>query len=191
MGGVVFLSCWLFGIGCPALELAGCWVELGLSVEMDISGKAFAIWYYVEPGGLLWTNVLNSALPPQSHRPDTWPEHQDPVSHMAPQGSWERQALISSGGNSETGSIKPCGLDTVQTETTMHLGAAPCSLICERTASPLAHQTTQDKMVTTGFFISVSQARNPGSSLSTSAVDVPSKYYLELVHSSSSSLPPP
>ena len=30
-----------------------------------------------------WTNVLNTALPPQMLRPDTWPEHQDPVSHMA------------------------------------------------------------------------------------------------------------
>ena len=48
-----------------------CWVELGLSVEMEISGRAFAIWYYMELGGLWWTNVLNSALPPQSHRPDT------------------------------------------------------------------------------------------------------------------------
>ena len=37
----------------------------------------------MEPGGLWWTNVLNSALPPQRHRPDTQPEHQDPVSHMA------------------------------------------------------------------------------------------------------------
>ena len=35
------------------------------------------------PGVLFWTNVLNSALPPQSLRPDTRPEHQDPVSHMA------------------------------------------------------------------------------------------------------------
>ena len=34
-------------------------------------------------GGLWWTNVLISALPPQRHKPDTWPEHQDPVSHMA------------------------------------------------------------------------------------------------------------
>ena len=31
-------------------------------------------------------NVLNSALPPQRHRPDTRPEHQDPVSHMAGKG---------------------------------------------------------------------------------------------------------
>ena len=38
---------------------------------------------YVELGGLWWTNVLNSALPPQRHRPDTQPEHQDPVSHTA------------------------------------------------------------------------------------------------------------
>ena len=28
-------------------------------------------------------NVVNSALPRQSHRSDTWQEHQDPISHMA------------------------------------------------------------------------------------------------------------
>ena len=31
----------------------------------------------MELGGLWWTNVLNLALPPQRHRPDTWLEHQD------------------------------------------------------------------------------------------------------------------
>ena len=36
----------------------------------------------MELGGLWWTNVLNSALPRQRHRPDTLPEHEDPVSHM-------------------------------------------------------------------------------------------------------------
>ena len=36
----------------------------------------------MEPGHLWSTLVLNSALPPQRHRPDTRPEHQDPVSHM-------------------------------------------------------------------------------------------------------------
>ena len=30
-----------------------------------------------------WSSVLNLALPPQMLRPDTRPEHQDPVSHMA------------------------------------------------------------------------------------------------------------
>ena len=45
------------------------------------SGRAFAIWYYVELGGVWWTNVLNSALPPQRHRPDTRLEHHNPVSH--------------------------------------------------------------------------------------------------------------
>ena len=35
------------------------------------------------PGGLWWSNVLNSALPPQRLRPDTWPEQKDPVSHTA------------------------------------------------------------------------------------------------------------
>ena len=70
-------------MGCPALELAGHWVELGLSVEMEISRRAPTDWYYVGLGGLWWTNVLNSALPPQKLRPDPWLEHQDPVSHTA------------------------------------------------------------------------------------------------------------
>ena len=37
----------------------------------------------MELGGLLWPSVLNSALPPQWHRPDTQLEHREPVSHMA------------------------------------------------------------------------------------------------------------
>ena len=37
----------------------------------------------MELGGLWWTNVLNAALPPQRHRSDARPEHQDPVIHMA------------------------------------------------------------------------------------------------------------
>ena len=59
-------------------------MELGLSVEMEISERAFAVRYYVGPGGLWWSSVLNLTLPPQRLRPDTWPEHQNPVSHMAP-----------------------------------------------------------------------------------------------------------
>ena len=39
--------------------------------------------FNVELGGLWFISVLNSALPPQRRRPDTRPEHQDPVSHMA------------------------------------------------------------------------------------------------------------
>ena len=58
-------------------------MELGLSVGKEISGRAFAIRYYVGLGGLWWTNVLNLALPPQKLKPDTRPEHQDPVSHTA------------------------------------------------------------------------------------------------------------
>ena len=62
-----------------------CWSlsGVGLSVEMEISGRAFIVGYYVEPRGLWWTNVLNLALSPQRHRPDTWLEHQDPDSHTA------------------------------------------------------------------------------------------------------------
>ena len=90
---VILCSLSVNGWGCvPGLlvvwhrvssTVAGHWVELGLSGEMEISGRAFAIWYYLEPGSLWWTNVLNWALPPQRHRPDTWQEHDDPVSHMA------------------------------------------------------------------------------------------------------------
>ena len=50
-------------------------MELGLSVEMEISGRAFAVSYYVELGGLWSTNVLNLALPPQRLRPATWPDN--------------------------------------------------------------------------------------------------------------------
>ena len=61
-------------------------MELGLSIEMEISGRALVIFYYVGLGGLWWSNVLNSALPPKRLRPDTRPEHQDPVSHMVERG---------------------------------------------------------------------------------------------------------
>ena len=36
------LSCSLFGMGHPALELAGRWVELVFCVEKEISGRALA-----------------------------------------------------------------------------------------------------------------------------------------------------
>ena len=70
---------------CPALELAVRWVELGLSIEMEISERALADWYYMGPWGLWWSSVLNLALPPQRHRPDTQPEHQDPMPHGSSQ----------------------------------------------------------------------------------------------------------
>ena len=84
---------WMDGMGCPALEVAGRWVELGLSIEMEISGRALTDWYYMGPGGLWWSIFLNSALPLQMLRPDTQPEHQDPVSHTAyllsePRNGW-------------------------------------------------------------------------------------------------------
>ena len=43
--------------------------------------RVLANWYYVWPGGLWGSNVLNSALPPQRLRPYARPEHQYPVSH--------------------------------------------------------------------------------------------------------------
>ena len=45
----------------------------------------------MEQGGLWWANVLNSALPSQRHRPDTRPEHQDPVSHMSQKKKEEKK----------------------------------------------------------------------------------------------------
>ena len=43
----------------------------------------------MELDGLWWTSVLKSSLP-QRHRPDTWLEHQDPVSHR-PQKKREKE----------------------------------------------------------------------------------------------------
>ena len=34
MGGIVFLSYWLFGLRLPTLGVVGYWVELGLGAEM-------------------------------------------------------------------------------------------------------------------------------------------------------------
>ena len=70
-------------MGRPALESAGRWVELGLIVEREISGGALTYRYYVGLGGLWWSNVPNSPLPPQSLRPDTRLEHQNSVTHTA------------------------------------------------------------------------------------------------------------
>ena len=39
MGGIVFLSYWLFGLRLPALEFVDCWVELGLGAEMRTSRR--------------------------------------------------------------------------------------------------------------------------------------------------------
>ena len=83
MGVVLFLSCYLFCMGPPALGLVGHWVELGLSVETEISGRPLTNRYYVGLGGLWWSSVMDSALPPWRLRPDTQLEHQDPVSHTA------------------------------------------------------------------------------------------------------------
>ena len=58
-------------------------MELGLSAEMEISGRAFTVLYYIGPGGFWWSSVMNSALPPKRLRPDNQPENQHPVSHMA------------------------------------------------------------------------------------------------------------
>ena len=37
----------------------------------------------MELGGLLWTSVLNLALPSQRQSPDAWLEHHEPVIHTA------------------------------------------------------------------------------------------------------------
>ena len=50
-------------VACWSLSGAGSWHWDGDLWEI------FAVWYYMELGGLWWTNVLNSALPPQRHRP--------------------------------------------------------------------------------------------------------------------------
>ena len=37
----MFLSCWLFGVRCLALEPAGSFVGLGLGVDMDTSRRTY------------------------------------------------------------------------------------------------------------------------------------------------------
>ena len=50
-----------------------CWSlsGAGSSIVMEVSGKAFAICYYMELGVLWWTKVLTLPLQPQRQRPDT------------------------------------------------------------------------------------------------------------------------
>ena len=64
-------------VACWSLSVTGSWHWDGDLWEI------FAVRYYVELGGLWWTNFLNLALPPQRHSPDTWLEHQEPVIHTA------------------------------------------------------------------------------------------------------------
>ena len=66
----VLLVCWHWVSQCQqtCLQLACHWVELGLSIEMEMSGRALADWYYLGPGGLWWSNVLNLAIPPLVHQ---------------------------------------------------------------------------------------------------------------------------
>ena len=64
---------------------------MGLNVEIEISGRTFAVCYYVGLGGLWWTNALNVALPPQRLRPDTQLERQDPVRYTAQKKRKKRQ----------------------------------------------------------------------------------------------------
>ena len=75
----------MFGMECPALELAGRWVELGLSVETEIIGRALVDRYFLGLGVFWCSSVLNSALPPWRLRPGPRSEHLYPVSHIAQQ----------------------------------------------------------------------------------------------------------
>ena len=63
-------------VACWLLSEAGscCW-------DGDL-WEIFAVWYYVQLGGLLWTSVLKLSLPPQRHSADAWLEHQEPFIHM-------------------------------------------------------------------------------------------------------------
>ena len=64
------VACWLLSGDGWVLALK--WRSLRELSPFDTTLELESLW---------WTNVLNSALPPQKHRPDTWLEHQDPVSH--------------------------------------------------------------------------------------------------------------
>ena len=64
-------------VACWSLSEAGSWFCNGDLWEI------FAVWYYVELGGLLWASVLTLALPPQRHGPGAWLGHQEPFIHTA------------------------------------------------------------------------------------------------------------
>ena len=82
------------GWGCVPV-LLGVWHRVSSTIACwSLSGpwswhwdaglwEIFSIWYYMELGGLLWSSVLNLALPPQRHSPDAWLENQEPVLHTA------------------------------------------------------------------------------------------------------------
>ena len=55
----------------------------------------------MELGGLCWTNVLNSALPPQRQRPESWSEHQ--ATRLAG-GHWPREVSRLGGSHWSPGS---------------------------------------------------------------------------------------
>ena len=67
-------------MGCATLELAGRWVELALSVETEIFGRALANCYYVGLGRLWWArtwlfHLRGSGLTPvpgQCWHPTAW-----------------------------------------------------------------------------------------------------------------------
>ena len=58
MLSVVFLFCWRISVGCLALEFAGSWVELGLSVGMEAFGSHLLIF----PGVRSSTMFQNSGI---------------------------------------------------------------------------------------------------------------------------------
>ena len=83
----LFASCLAYGVQhCSLLVIEWSWIlalrwrSLGELLQFDIT------WSWE-----VSANVLNSALLPQRHRPDTRLEHQDPVSHMAQKREKERK----------------------------------------------------------------------------------------------------
>ena len=87
MSGIVFLSYWLFGLGLPALEFVGYWVELGLGADMTNSVKSHSNEYSLGSEFLCWSSGSDSELPLQEFQPNPQLMNQDPASHIG----WQKK----------------------------------------------------------------------------------------------------
>jgi len=100
---VFFLAYWLFGQRCPALELAGSWVELGFGTKMRTSGRTHTDWYSLGPYVLWWSWTWHSH---HRLRPGHWPGNQDLASCLV----WQKQKSVQFSHSVMSNSLWPHGL---------------------------------------------------------------------------------
>ena len=72
IGRAAVLTCWFFGLWHRALELADCWVELGLDLKAETSIELTSINIPRGKGNLWWSSIQDLALPLWGLRFDPW-----------------------------------------------------------------------------------------------------------------------